>query len=356
MKKKLLSLVMAVAMTSVLFAGCTAGEGTNDSGSNTNSTQEADAGVPVYKVGIVQYVNDASLDQITANLEVELDVLGEQMGVKFDYAPYYENGQADATMINQIVTNLLADQVDVLVPIATPTALICQSATEGTDIPVIFSAVSDPVGAGLVASLDAPGSNITGTSDSLNTKAVMDLILAANPDTKKVGLLYDSSQDASKAPIEDAKAYLAAKGIEVVEKTGTTNAEVMAAADSIVAAGCDAVFTPTDNTIMTAELSIYGKFIDAGIPHYCGADSFALNGAFCGYGVDYAYLGKVTADMVADVLVNGKKPAEYPVVIMDNGAATVNTDTASAIGLDYSMFAGMCTDLIETTTKEGFDK
>ena len=143
--------------------------------------------------------------------------------------------------------------------------------------------------------------------------------------------------------------------MEVVEKTGTTNDEVMLAADALTAAGVDAVFTPTDNTIMTAELAIYEKFTEAEIPHYGGADSFALNGAFCGYGVNYVELGKATADMAADILVNGKDPAAVPVVSLDNGIATVNTDTAQEIGLDYSMFEGMCSELKEITTAKEFE-
>ena len=107
----------------------------------------------------------------------------------------------------------------------------------------------------------------------------MKLIEAVNPDAKKIGLLYDIGQDSSTAAIEAAKAYMDENGIEYVERTGTTTDEVQLAADALVADGVDAVFTPTDNTIMTAELSIYEKFIDAGIPHYTGADSFALNGA-----------------------------------------------------------------------------
>ena len=179
------------------------------------------------------------------------------------------NGQADSTTLNQIATQLLDDGVDVIVPIATPAAQIVQAATEDNQIPVVFSAVSDPVGAGLAESMDAPGANITGTSDALNTNAILDLMFAANPDIKKVGLLYSQSEDSSKKPIEDAKAYLDEKGIEYVEKTGTNNTEVTQAADALIAAGVDAVFTPTDNTVMTAELAIYEKFIDAGIPHYC---------------------------------------------------------------------------------------
>ena len=123
-----------------------------------------------------------------------------------------------------------------------------------------------------------------------------------------------------------------------VEKTGTTNDEVALAADALVAAKVDAVFTPTDNTIMKAELAIYEKFVNAKIPHYTGADSFALNGAFAGYGVNYKELGVETADMVADILVNGAKPGEMAIKTLNNGIATVNTETAEQIGLDYSGF------------------
>ena len=314
----------------------------------------AEAG-KIYKVGIVKYVDDASLDQIEQSIQAELDKKGAELGVTFDYADYTKNGQADSTTLNQIAADLIADGVDVIIPIATPAALIMQAATEENAIPVVFSAVSDPVGAGLVDSLEAPGSNITGTSDALKVEAVIDLMLAANPDLKKLGLLYDQGQDASKSAIAAAKAYCEAKGIETVEKTGTTNDELALAADALIAAKVDAVFTPTDNTVMTAELAIYEKFVDAKIPHYAGADSFALNGAFCGYGVNYVTLGTSTADIAVDVLVNGAQPASTPVQIMSSGIATVNTEVASAIGLDYSAFASLCEELKETITQESFN-
>ena len=314
----------------------------------------AEAG-KIYKVGIVKYVDDASLDQIEQSIQAELDKKGAELGVTFDYADYTKNGQADSTTLNQIAADLIADGVDVIIPIATPAALIMQAATEENAIPVVFSAVSDPVGAGLVDSLEAPGSNITGTSDALNVEAVIDLMLAANPDLKKLGLLYDQGQDSSKSAIAAAKAYCETKGIETVEKTGTTNDELALAADALIAAKVDAVFTPTDNTVMTAELAIYEKFVDAKIPHYAGADSFALNGAFCGYGVNYVTLGTSTADIAVDVLVNGAQPASTPVQIMSSGIATVNTEVASAIGLDYSAFASLCEELKETITQENFN-
>ena len=306
-----------------------------------------------YKVGIIQFVDDASLNQIEQNIEKELTAKSEEGGDTYVFDGYVYNGQADSTTLNQITTQLLDDGVDVIVPIATPAAQIVQAATEDNQIPVQFSAVSDPVGAGLAESMDAPGANITGTSDALNTNAILDLMFVANPDIKKVGLLYSQSEDSSKKPIEDAKAYLDEKGIEYVEKTGTNNTEVTQAADALIAAGVDAVFTPTDNTVMTAELAIYEKFIDAGIPHYCGADSFALNGAFCGYGVDYAKLGVETADMVIEVL-QGADPATTPIKTFDNGIATVNTETAEALGIDYSGFAELCTGVVETVTAEEF--
>lgn len=337
MKKKFMALLMVAAMSAMTLAGC-GGEETADNGT-------------VYKVGIVKYVDDASLDQIEAAIKAELDAKGEELGVTFDYDKYSANGQADSSVLNQIAADLVADDVDVIIPIATPAAMIMQSATEDNQIPVVFSAVSDPVGAGLVESLDAPGSNITGTSDALDTEAVMNLIVTVNPDIKKLGLLYDKSQDSSDTPITQAKEFCSANGIQAVEKTGTTNAELAAAADALVAEGVDAIFTPTDNTIMTAELAIFEKFTAAQIPHYTGADSFALNGAFLGYGVNYTELGTATADMAVDILVNGATPETTAVQMLDNGIITVNTETAEACGIDYSSLG----TVVEVVTAESFN-
>ena len=322
-----------------------------------SKTEDNKAEGKTYKVGIVQFVDDASLNQIEAAIEAELDAKATELGVTFDYKLYH--GQGDATTLNQIGAELVGKGVDLIVPIATPAVKIMQSATEDTEIPIVFSAVSDPVGAGIVDSLDAPGGRITGTSDALNTKGLLDLMLAQNPDTKTVGLLYSKSEDSSKQPIEDAKAYLESKGIRCVEKTGTTTDEVSSAVDALIAEKVDAVFTPTDNTIMTAELAIYEKFLNAKIPQYCGADSFALNGAFVGYGVDYTKLGTITADMVVQVLVDGKDPATLPVTTFDNGIAMINTDSCAAIGYDItavrSAFEGKCSSMLETTTQQNFD-
>ena len=355
--KKTMKKITAAALSLTLalsLAACSGGNGSSASGGGSSSGGENGT---VYKVGICNYVDDASLNQIVDNIQTQLAALGEQYNVTFDIS--YDNCNGDATVLNQIIANFLSDDVDLMVGVATPVATAMQAATEDSQIPVVFSAVSDPVSTGVVESLEAPGANITGTSDYLDTNAIMDLIFAANPDTKKIGLLYDQGQDSSATPIAHAKEYLDSKGIQYVERTGTTTDEVMLAAQALVSDGVDAVFTPTDNTIMTAELAIYETFIDAGIPHYTGADSFALNGAFLGYGVDYANLGVETANMVADILVNGAAPATTPVKTFDNGTATVNTETCAALGLDYDTiaetFAPLCTKVASITTAESFD-
>ena len=372
--KKLISVLAVAAMILCLFAGCgstsAASPSTNNSSTNnsskpsaseTNPTAPADTNpdAVVYKVGIVNYVDDASLNQIIANLEAQLDARGAELGVVFDYAPYYDNAQADSAVLNQIGADLVADEVDIIVAVATPTALTMMSATEDTDIPVIFAAVSDPIGAGIVADMNAPGGKVTGTSDGLDAQALINLMFAADSEIDKVGLLYDTAQDSSTAAIASAKAILDGMGIAYVEKTGSTTDEVLLAAQALVADEVDVVFTPTDNTIMAAEMSIYEVFADAGIAHYCGADSFALNGAFAGYGVDYALLGRATADIVVDVLANGADPASYPVVTFDNGLVSVNVETCQALGYDLDTikvaFADLATGFTELTTQAEFD-
>ena len=324
--------------------------------SSEKSTASEESSGASYTIGICNYVDDASLNQIVENINARLAEIESEQGITINVK--YDNCNADANVMNQIIANFAADNVDLMVGVATPVAMAMQSATEDSKTPVVFAAVSDPVGAGLVTSLEEPGSNVTGSSDNLDTNSVMNLIFVQNPDAKKIGLLYDVGQDSSTAAIEHAKAYLDDKGVEYVERTATTAEEVALAAQALVSDGVDAVFTPTDNTIMKAELAIYETFADAGIPHYTGADSFALNGAFLGYGVDYANLGRETADMIASILTEGKDPATTPVITFDNGTATVNTEICEKLGLNFDTvseaFAPYCTRVEEITTAESF--
>lgn len=377
MKRKIVAIMTAVVVAATLCACGNAAPAATET-TNTETAEEAPAAEDeaetaeaetaeeapaaeagaVYKVGICNYVDDASLNQIVDNIEKQLEAIGNEKGVTFEIE--YDNCNADANVLSQIVANFIADEVDLMVGVATPVAMTMQAATEDNQIPVVFAAVSDPVGAGVVESMDAPGANITGTSDALDTTAIMNLILAENPDIAKVGLLYDVGQDSSTAANEAARAFLQEKGIECIEHTGTNVSEVDLAVDAMIADGVEAIFTPSDNTIMTAELTIYEKLANAGIRHYAGADSFALNGAFCGYGVDYANLGVETANMISEILVDGAEPASTPVKTFDNGTATVNTDICDMLGLNFddvaATFAPYCTKVESIQTAESFDE
>lgn len=319
--KKILCLLLVL----FTFVGCSENDAIEDT---------SESGVTTYKIGICNYVEDASLNQIVSNIQSELEELEKTYDVKFDVE--VQNGNGDANIINQIISNFVADKVDMMVAIATPVALAMQSVSEESGIPFVFAAVSDPVGAGLVESLEKPNYSTTGTSDYLDTNAILDMIFILDEDIDTVGLLYDASQDSSSKPIKDAKEYLDNKGVSYKEYTGTNTSEVSLAVNSLITDGVKVVFTPTDNTIMTSELAIYEELVNNGVKHYTGADSFALNGAFIGYGTNYVGLGQQTGDMIADILLNKKDLSSYPVKVFDDGTITINRDTCKALGLDLT--------------------
>ena len=294
-----------------------------------------------YSVAIVQQLDHSSLDEIRAAIEAQLNALAAEQNIAIKIS--YDNGQNDGTMLNQIGTQVVADGVDMIIPIATTAAQCMVTAAEGTDIPIVYAACSDPEGAGLTG---IP--TVTGVSDALNTPFILDMMLAANPDVKTVGLLYSNSEINSQAPIAEAKAYLDAKGIAYLEKTGNNAGEIHAAASDLVGR-VDAVFTPTDNVVMAAEAAVAEILNEAGIPHYTGADSFVLAGAFATCGVNYTELGTKTADMAFDVLTGGSIGDFH---VMDGGIITVNTETAAACGLDYSAFRDMANTVNEVVTAE----
>lgn len=195
-RRSFLKAAMAASAVSALaFTGCGGSASSTVAASSTASSAAAEGG-QTFKVGIVNYVDHASLNQIVESVESRLDELGAEKGVTFDYADYYANAQADQSNLNQIGADLVGDGVDVIVAVATPTAATMLAAVEDTDIPVVYSAVTDPAAAGFDGE-----ENITGTSDALNTEAIMNLITAVNPDIDTIGLLYDLSQDASTQPL-----------------------------------------------------------------------------------------------------------------------------------------------------------
>ena len=251
------------------------------------------------------------------------------------------NGQNDTSILAQIGTQVVADGYDVIIPIATLAAQYSVTAAEGTDIPIIYAAVSDPEGAGLTGM-----ANVTGVSDALNTPFILDMMFAADPEIETVGLLYSLSEPNSEMPIAEAKAYLDSKGIAFLEKTGNTSGEVITAVSDLVGR-CDAVFTPTDNAIMNVAPSVAEIFAEAGIAHYTGADSFVQAGSFVTCGVNYTELGTYAAAMAMDIVLGGAVPEFH---VMEGGIITVNTDTSAALGLDYTVFNSMANTLIEVTT------
>lgn len=307
-----------VLLTTLLLTSC-------------SSNKEKDSTASIYKIGICNWVADTSLNQIEANIVNELNSL-QTADIKFDIT--IKNSQADAGITQQIVSDFILDDIDLMIAIATPVASIMKGQLIDSDIPVVFSAVSDPVGAGLTESLDLPNGNMSGTSDGLNTKALFDIILTIDPNLTKVGFLYDLSQDSSTKAIKEMNDLFSSKNIQVISKNGSNLSEVISATDALISQGVEVVFTPSDNTIMTCINSISNKFIENNIKHYGGADSFAADGSFLGFGVNYGNLGKETADMVYDILVNKKDIKTYPVKTDDNGIITINTDVTRALGLD----------------------
>ena len=320
--KKLICVMLTVLLTLSLFAGCGA---------------KKDDGV--LRIAIIQQLDHSSLDEIRLAAQAEIDRIAAEKGIKVEYKHF--NGQNDTSVLAQIGTQVVADGYDLILPIATLAAQYAVTAAEGKNIPIVYAAVSDPVGAGLTGM-----SNVTGVSDALNTPFIMDMMFAANPDIQTVGLLYSLSEPNSEQPIKEAKAYLDAKGIPYIEKTGNTADEVITAATALVGR-CEAVFTPTDNAIMNVAPSVAEILVNAGIAHYTGADSFVQAGSFVTCGVNYTELGTYAASMAMDILLGGSVPEFH---VMEGGIITVNTDTAKALNLDYGVFNSMANTVIPVTT------
>ena len=345
--KKITAIVSSLILSASLLVGCgassapapTTAPATTPAATVAAETAAETTEVKSFSVAIVQQLSHSSLDEIHEAISAELKARAEAAGVELTISDY--NGQNDTTMLGQIGAQALDDKVDMIIPIATLAAQTMVTAAEDTGTPIVYAACSDPETAGLT-DLD----NVTGTSDALNTAFILDMMLAVNPDIKTVGLLFSNSEDNSITPIAEAKKYLDEKGIAYLEKTGNTTDEIVAAAASLVGR-VDAVFTPTDNRVMDAEVAVAEILNEAGIPHYTGADSFVQFGAFTTCGVNYTELGKYTADMAFDILEGGAVPEFH---VMDGGIITVNTDTAKALNIDYSVFSTMANTVTEVTT------
>ena len=240
--KKLTAAAVSVSMA-LSLAACSNGGGQSGSASSGSSAPSGDG----YKIAVVKQLDHASLDEIANAITARLDAIAEENNITIDCQVYSgQDGSQD--LLNQIGTQVIADGVDAIIPIATTAAQLMAVAAEQSKTPVIFSAISDPETAEMTG-IDY----VTGISDALNTQFILDMMLAQNPDLKSVGLLYSLSEPNSTKPIAEAKAYLDSKGIKYVEATGNTTDEVISAV-STLKGQVDAVFTPTDNVVMKAEL------------------------------------------------------------------------------------------------------
>lgn len=331
MKTRLTALFAAAAMA-LSLAGCgsAASSTASASAAASGSGQQAD-----YTVGILQYTSHSSLDEIAAAIQSELEQQAQAAGVTISVE--LKNGQGDAATINDICKMFVSDGVDLIIPIATPAATAAAAAVQGTDIPLVYSAVTDPVEAQLAQSMEAPGENMTGTSDYIDTAKILDLVLANNPDTKTLGLIYNLGETNSAITIEDLRPVLEEKGIQAVESTVTTPGEVQMAAQNLISQGVDAIFVPIDNTVASAMSVLADEAIKGGVPVYTAADSMVRDGGLATTGVNYTKLGELTAQMAVQVL-QGEDPATMPVQVLNDGIVTVNTTTAAALGIDPDVF------------------
>ena len=339
--KKVLTAALTL-LTALSLAACSSGTSSSSAGSGSSgSVSSAGGGEESYKIAIVRQLDHASMNEIRDAITAELEAKGEELGITIECGNF--NGNNDTSTLSQIGAQIIADGYDAIIPIGTTAAQQMVAAAQETETPVIYGTVSYPEAAGLTGI-----SYVTGTSDALDTEFLLDMMLAQNPDVETVGLLYSTSEVNSGPAIEAAKSYLDEKGISYIDKTGNTTDEIVAAVNSMLDQ-VDAVFTPTDNVVMNAELAIAPTLAEAGIPHYAGADSFVRNGAFATCGVNYTDLGTQTADLALEVLQTGEIP-EFVTVAGD--IITVNTETAAALGVDYAVFNDMGSSLVEVQTTQ----
>ncbi|MEN6348509.1 MAG: ABC transporter substrate-binding protein [Syntrophomonas sp.] len=312
--KKFVALLLFLIMGVAALSGC--------------SSQSETARKEVYKIAIVQPMDHPSLNQIRETIVSELQAQG--MGDKVEIITKNANG--DMNLLPSIMQDLINSKVNMIVPIATPAAQAAKSST--TTVPIVFSAVSNPVAAGLVRSFDATTGNITGVSNSIPIEDIFKLAAAITPQVKTYGFVYNAGEINSTSGIERAKAYCDKNGIKYKEATITGTADIQQSAASLIGK-IDAFFTPNDNTVASAMATYVQVATDAKLPIYAGADSMVKEGALATVGIDYTKLGKQTAAMIIRIF-NGKTIAETPVEQVAEYANMININTANKLGLTIS--------------------
>lgn len=279
-------------------------------------------------VAIIQLVEHTSLNTIKNAFDDEM----KQLGYTDDNTNFvFKNAQGDMNIAASIVQDFKSQEPDVVVAIATPVAQA--SAVLSETSPVIFSAVSDPIGSNLVSSLENPDKNITGTSDEIQVDLILEKALLIDPSLKKLGVIYNKGEANSVTNIQKAKEFAKSKNIEIVEATITNINEVQTAMDTLTSK-CDAIFAPNDNTVASAMDLVSDSCLKAKIPLYVGADSMVQDGGFLSVGIDYEELGRETARMV-DKVLEGEDVKNIPVKVYNEDLFIyVNEDVLEKLGLD----------------------
>lgn len=318
----LLSVILVVG----IFTGC--GEAGNEADNVIENEADNAPEIEVLNIGIVQIVEHPSLNTIRESFINQLAEKGFVDGenIVIDY----QNAQGDQTNLKTIADKFVNNKYDLIIAIATPSAQAVVGSTD--EIPVVFSACTDPIGAGLVEDMDNPGKNVTGTSDAVSAEKIMELALEITPDIKTIGALYNSSETNSISVVDNLKEYAENNGMTVIDATVTNSSEVQQVTQSLIGK-VDAIFSPIDNTIASSMPVVAQVANKSQVPLYVGANSMVKDGGLATYGINYTILGKETADMAVEIL-NGKNPGEIPVKTMTDIEIYVNKSTAEKIGFE----------------------
>lgn len=296
-------------------------------------------GDKVLSIGIIQYAPHPSLDNcykgFVEGLEEAGFVDGENIRIDF------QNAQGEMSNSDMIAKNMAASKYDMIVGIASPAAMSAYSAVKDTDIPVIFTAVSDPVAAGIVKSLERPEYNVTGTADVLPLEAQMKMIRAFLPEAEKIGVVYTTSEPNSVTHLSQFKELAVKYGFEIVEAGVTGASEVAAAAMSVVSKGVDCLNNFTDNNVVNNLSSLLHAADSTGIPVFGSEVEQVKNGCIASESIDYLSLGRETGKMAAAVLKGEKKASELPVKLISDSTPVYNSSVMDRLGLSLpSDYAG----------------
>lgn len=280
---------------------------------------------PVY-VATTAIVEHPALDAVRDGIKQTLNDNGYS-GDKLKFT--YESAQGKPDIAAQIARKMVGDNPDIIVAIATPSAQAAVTASDS--IPIVFSAVTDPLAAKLVPSLKKPGGNVTGLSDMANVKEHLELIKEFIPNLKAVGIPYNPGETNSVSMLAAIKIEAAKMGIEIVESAAPRSSDVMIAAKQLVGK-VDAIYCPIDNTIISAVEAVVRVGIDAQIPVFAGDTSTVERGAVAAVGYDYFDLGRQTGDIVVRIL-KGEKPGSIDVKMAKGTNLYVNTKMAALMGI-----------------------